>query len=54
MPVEAAVMAVVDRCQLDDSAFSGARPLAFQGGKPPCLEVSQIRTEPMGAGEGKC
>jgi ethanolamine utilization protein EutN len=52
MPVEAAVMAVVDRLELDESAFAGARPLELLGGPPRTLVVGRIRTEPMPPQEG--
>lgn len=45
MPVEAAVMAVVDQCQIDESAFSGPRPLKLPEGGPQDLIVERIRTE---------
>ena len=44
MPVEAAVMAVVDRCEVDESAFEGPRPLALERG-PKGLIVEKIKTE---------
>jgi hypothetical protein len=40
-------MAVVDRCEIDESAFSGPRPLAFSHGGPRDLIVGKIRTEPL-------
>ena len=45
MPVDAAIMAVVDGCEIDESAFSGKRPLAMAGGGPRNLTVGKIRTE---------
>ncbi len=51
MPVEAAVMAVVDGCQIDSSAFEGKRPLTFIGGKPKTLTVGKVGTGPMQEGE---
>ncbi len=44
MPVDAAVMAVVDQCEIDDSALSGER--ALEGG-PQEMIVERIRTEPL-------
>lgn len=54
MPVEAAVMAVVDRCEIDEAAFGPPRPLEFLGGPPPTLAVGRIRTEPIAPGRGRC
>lgn len=39
LPVDAAVMAIVDRAQLDASVVSGLlRPLGFDGPPPACIE----------------
>ena len=57
MPVDAAIMAVVDHLEIDESAFSGARPLpraADQRGlEPKHMTVDRIRTEALGDDEGK-
>ena len=45
MPVEAAVMAVVDQCQIDESAFEGPRALELSQGGPHDLIVERVRTE---------
>jgi hypothetical protein len=52
MPVEAAVMAVVDRCEIDSSAFEGPRPLQLWRKGPRGLVVERIRTEGMPAPAG--
>jgi ethanolamine utilization protein EutN len=51
-PVDAAVLAVVDRLEIDESAFEGPRPLELLGGSPPTLEVGRIRTAGADDGEG--
>lgn len=51
MPVEAAIMAVVDRCEVDESAFTGPRPLSRAGGGPREMLVTRARTEALDAGE---
>ncbi len=50
VPVEAAVMAVVDGVALDESAFAGPRPLEPLGGMPPTAEVGRLATGPGEAG----
>jgi ethanolamine utilization protein EutN len=45
MPVDAAVMAVVDRVELDDSSFDGVRPLVMAEPGPRQMKVGRIRTE---------
>ena len=49
MPVEAAVMAVVDRLEVDESAFGGARPLDLGPDGPRRMFVGKIGTEPLPA-----
>jgi len=51
MPVEAAVMAVVSGVSLDESAFTGPRPLDFGEHSPHRLTVGRIRTEPLRRGD---
>ncbi len=48
MPVEAAVMAVVDRLEIDESAFGGDRPLELGANGPHDMFVGRIGTEPLG------
>lgn len=45
MPVDAAVMAVVDRCEIDESAFEGPRPLTLWRQGPRDVIIERIRTE---------
>lgn len=45
MPVDAAVMAVVDRCEIDETAFEGPRPLKLWGHGPHDVIIERIRTE---------
>jgi ethanolamine utilization protein EutN len=53
MPVEAAIMAVVDHLEIDEAALTGPRPLALPGGGPRAMTVGRIRTEPLGAEGGE-
>lgn len=50
MPVDAAIMAVVDRLELDESVFTGPRPLDFGDHGPRNLFVGPIATEPAEGG----
>ena len=54
VPVDAAILAVVDRCELDESAFSGPRPLEPAAALPSTFEVGRVRTDPMPEGGAAC
>ncbi len=47
MPVDAAVMAVVDGMELDESALTGDRPLTTSEPGPLGMSIGRIRTEPL-------
>ncbi len=45
MPVEAAIMAVVDEVAIDEEAFKWKRRFTFMGGEPRNLKVGKFATE---------
>lgn len=51
MPVEAAVMAVVSRLEMDETAFAGKRPLEVSAQGPHRMYVGPIGTDPLDAPE---